>query len=93
MKYFLGLQEKEREFLRSLPPDLKKKIRSGLDAILSDPFSGKALIEDLHGLRSYRIGDLRIIYKIDHTAINIVVVGPRKTIYQKALFEIRRSKE
>lgn len=93
MKYFLVLQENERQTLRILPPGLKKKIRNGLDEILSDPLCGKALIEELAGFRSYKVGAVRMVYKIEKNAIHLIAIGPRKNIYQRAISELRRKEE
>ena len=72
------------ELIRSLHPHLKKKIRSSLQAIISDPDSGKALKEELAGLRSFRVGNFRIIYRVGEGAqIEIIAVGPRKNIYDE----------
>ena len=63
-------------------PQLKRKIKAGLRQILIEPESGNSLKEDLKGLRNYRINRFRIIYRVSpKQAIDIVAVGPRKTIY------------
>ena len=90
MKQALVLQERERELLRSLPPGLKRKIRQAFDDLSRDPLCGKALIEELKGLRSYKLGAIRIIYKIEHSSIFILTIGPRKTIYQKMILELKK---
>lgn len=59
--YKLRLPEDLASLIRGMHPTLKKKVRASLDAILSDPVSGKALKDDLVGLRSFKIGRVRII--------------------------------
>ena len=76
--------------IRSLHPDLKRKVRSALDDILTDPSVGKALRDELAGLRSCRVGRFRIIYRVVGTVIEIVAVGPRATIYQETWRRVRR---
>ena len=53
--------------LQNLPatctPHLKKKVKSSLQIILSDPETGKALKDELAGLRSFRVSRFRIIYR------------------------------
>lgn len=68
-------------FLRSLPPSTKSKIRAGLDHILKNPQEGKPLKAELLGLRSFRVGHFRIVYKVLKNTIDIVLIGPRETIY------------
>jgi mRNA interferase RelE/StbE len=70
-------------FVRSLHPDIKRKIKSGLKLILENPNAGKALKSDLSGLYSLRIGRFRIIYKFLENEITLITIGPRKTIYQE----------
>ncbi|MBI3318907.1 MAG: type II toxin-antitoxin system RelE/ParE family toxin [Candidatus Omnitrophica bacterium] len=90
MKHPLVVEDALRELIRHLPPEIKKRIHYGLEEIARDPHSGKALSEELSGLRSYKIGKLRIIYRIQERSIALVVLGPRKTIYQQAALEIKR---
>jgi len=84
------LQPAVRALIRGLHPDLKKKVRAALDAIVGDPSVGKALRDELAGLRSCRVGRLRIIYRIAGSVIEIVTVGPRATIYAETWRRVRR---
>ena len=78
-------------FIRGWHPQLKRKIRTGLQHILTEPGSGKSLKEELEGLRSYRISRFRIIYRISSKkTIDIVAVGPRKTIYKETYRIIKK---
>ena len=79
------------ELIRGLHPDLKRKVRCALDDLLADPTIGKALREELAGLRSCRIARFRIIYRIAGTVIEIVAVGPRQTIYEDTWRKVRRN--
>jgi mRNA-degrading endonuclease RelE of RelBE toxin-antitoxin system len=46
--------------------------------------SGKDLQDELTGLKSYRIGTFRIIYRlVEKHHIEVVAIGPRKNIYQE----------
>jgi len=64
-------------------PQLKRKIRAGLRHIIAEPESGKSLKDELEGLKSYRTSRFRIIYRIfSKQTIDIVAIGPRKTIYE-----------
>lgn len=72
------------ELIRKMQPHLKKKIRASLQTILADPNSGKALKDELAGLRSFRVSRFRIIYRISHKKqIEIIAVGPRERIYEE----------
>lgn len=73
-----------RLLIRHAHPDLRRRIRAALQTILDDPSIGKILVDDLNGLRSFRVGRIRIIYRLGSTqAIEIVTIGPRKTVYEE----------
>lgn len=72
------------ERIRNLHPDLKKKVKASLQAIVSDPYSGKPLKDELAGLRSFRVSRFRIIYRISgKKLIEIIAIGPRECIYEE----------
>lgn len=73
------------KLIRTLHPDLKRKIKAALQTILNNPQSGKALKDELEGLQSFRVGKFRVVYKTakDKRIIEIVAVGPRKAIYEE----------
>ena len=78
--------------IRKMHPQLKRKIRAALDEIIHDPNSGKSLKLELSELRSYRTGRFRIIYRLDrHKTIELVAVGPRKTIYEETYRLVARN--
>lgn len=83
----LGMSEETAGVLRSLHPHIKHKIKAALRTIMTAPDSGKALKDDLEGLRSFRVGKFRVVYQItgSREAIEIIAIGPRKTIYQETL--------
>jgi mRNA interferase RelE/StbE len=82
-EYKLRIPDDLAVFIRTLHPDLKKKIKASLRIILSDPHSGKSLKDELSGLRSFRVSRFRIIYRIaSGKYIEIVAVGPRERIYE-----------
>jgi mRNA interferase RelE/StbE len=76
--------------VRGLHPELKAKVRAGLEAIQTDHLAGKPLQDVLAGLRSHRVGRLRIIYRTVGQVIEIVAIGPRKTIYEETWRRIRK---
>ena len=76
--------------VQGLHPDLKRKLRAALDAIMADPSIGRALRDELAGLRSYRIGRFRLVYRVAGSIIEIVAVGPRASIYEETWRRVRR---
>jgi len=71
-------------------PELKRKVRAVLETILLDPDHGKALRGELLGLRSVRVGRLRVIYRVRRAVIDLVAIGPRRTIYEETARLLRR---
>ena len=70
--------------IRGLHPLLKKKIKGAFQAILTDPYEGKALKDPLSGLRSFRVSRFRIIYRLTTKGhIEVVALGPRERIYEE----------
>ncbi|MGA2954466.1 MAG: type II toxin-antitoxin system RelE/ParE family toxin [Thermodesulfobacteriota bacterium] len=80
------------ELIRKMYPDLKKKGRASLRIVLSEPQSGKLLMDELSGLRSLRVSSFRIIYRIkDPDRIELVAIGPRERIYEETFRLIRKT--
>ncbi|MBI5746617.1 MAG: type II toxin-antitoxin system RelE/ParE family toxin [Nitrospirae bacterium] len=90
--YKLRVPDEIAEFIRGMHPDLKKKIKASLRIILYEPYSGKALKDELEGLRSFRVSSFRIIYRISSKKqIEVVTIGPRERIYEETFRIINKS--
>lgn len=80
-----------RELIRTMHPSLKKKVKSSLKMILSDSSLGKALMDELAGLRSFRVSSFRMIYRIKGPEqIELVAIGPRERIYEETFRIIQK---
>ena len=89
--YKLVVPKDVRELIRTMHPFLKKKVKASLKIILSEPYSGKALMDELSGLRSFRISSFRIIYRIkEPERIELVAIGPRERIYEETFRIIQK---
>ena len=71
--------------VRRLHPSIKRKIRASLATISQDPHAGRLLRDELEGLRSFRVGRFRILYRIldEERTVEIVALGPRANIYEE----------
>jgi len=49
-------------FLTSLAPDPRKKLRAGIRGLAEDAGDIKDLVDDLSGYRRLRVGSFRVIY-------------------------------
>ena len=82
--YKLKIPHETAGLIKSLHPDLKSRVKAALKSILQDPHSGKALKDELNGLRSFRIRRFRLIYRVSSGKIvEIIAIGPRKKIYEE----------
>jgi len=76
--------------LRGMHPHLKRKIKSSFKIIVSNPKEGKALKNELSGLRSFRVSRFRIVYRVRKGIIEVVAVGPREWINEETLLLLRK---
>jgi mRNA interferase RelE/StbE len=77
--------------IRGLHPDIKRRVRAALTDIVNDPTVGKLLRDELAGLRSCRVSRFRIVYRVAGATIEIVAVGPRRSIYHETWRRVRKS--
>lgn len=84
-QYRLRVPDAVATLVRDLHPLIKAQIKMSLQAIIADPYCGKALKEELQGLRSYRVKRYRVIYRIDadNKYLEIIAIGPRRNIYEE----------
>lgn len=61
-----------------------KRLKSSIeDRLAAAPFDyGKPLRHSAHGLWSLRVGDWRIIYKVEATQVLVLRIGHRREIYK-----------
>ena len=83
--YKLRVSDDTKKLVQTMHPRLKKKVKGALGIILSDPYSGKGLKDELAGLRSFKVSRLRIIYRVSSQKkhVEIVTIGPRDSIYEE----------
>jgi len=92
--YKLVVPKDVKELIRTMHPSLKKKVKASLKIILFEPFSGKTLMDELSGLRSFRVSSFRIIYRMkEPEQIELVAIGPRERIYEETFRRIRKKIE
>ena len=91
IRYRIEMPRALRDLIRHLPPELKTKVKAALRSVSDDPYRAKELGEELAGLRSYRIGRARVIYRVVGSMVQIVVIGPRADIYERAATEFSKT--
>ncbi len=71
--------------LSKIPGNIKKRIRKAIEQrLLKEPLKyGEPLKRSLQGYWKLRVGDCRIIYKIEKENIVILKIGHRHDVYTK----------
>ena len=71
--------------IAKIPRNIKNRIKKAIEQRLAvDPLRfGEALRRSLQGYRKLRVGDYRVIYKIQQTNVIIFKIGHRKEVYGK----------
>ena len=85
MRYHVAVPPQVEMSVKHLHPGLKKKIKEALKLLEENPHTGKPLQGKLAGLMSFRATYYRIVYRVvlRKKWIEIVDIGPRKTIYER----------
>lgn len=75
----------ERDF-RKLPRTVQRRVTEVLILLARNPFAFEVLSGEFKGLRKVRVGDYRLIYRIDsqndEKVIRLLFVAHRRTVYQ-----------
>ena len=58
------------------------RLRSNRAGEARNPRLGKKLKGDFEGLRSYRLGTYRIVYRFTRKAVEIIYIEHRKDVYR-----------
>ena len=80
-----------KEDLPEIPKNIQNIVRRAIEErILSNPILyGHPLRHSLLGHRKLRVGDYRIIYRVQEDEVIILKIGHRKDVYKKVLKRIR----
>lgn len=84
MSYQLLYSETSRKQIKKLHPQIKPVVKSKIEKLRENPFSGKWLEKELSGYLSIRAKRFRVVYKIrdNDQTVEIHYVGHRKDIYE-----------
>lgn len=85
MRWSLQYAASAARSIRKLDPQIRRRVRRALRELSADPERGKPLQLTLKGLRSWRTGDFRIIYRIVHDRLEVLVIalGHRRDVYDR----------
>ena len=84
MSYQIIYSETSKKQIRKLHPQIKPVVKSKIEKLQENPFSGRWLESELSGYLSLQAKRFRIIYKIrdDDQTVEIHYVGHRRDIYE-----------
>ncbi len=76
-----------KEDLPSIPSNIKERIKRAIEERLQkEPLKyGQPLKRTLRGYRKLRVGDYRIIFRVDKNAVIVLKIGHRKEVYNRVL--------
>ncbi|WP_395463585.1 type II toxin-antitoxin system RelE/ParE family toxin [Wolbachia endosymbiont of Cantharis cryptica] len=71
------------EDLPSLPKTIKSRVKEAIKDRLSysPDKAGKALLGELKGHRRIRVGDYRVVYRVDKLALMVMITGIKHREY------------
>ena len=74
-----------KDDLPGIPANMRQRIKKAIEErLLVEPGQyGEPLKRGLQGYRKLRVGDYRIIYRIDKDKIIVLKIGNRKDVYSK----------
>jgi len=82
----------KKEDLADIPRSIRNRIRKAIEErLLTAPDKyGEPLKRGLYGYRKLRVGDYRIIYRVEKENIIIFKIGHRKEVYQRVHLRIKK---
>ena len=85
MSWEISYSPSAAKAIRRLDPQIRRRVRRAIETLVEDPLRGKPLQLALKGLRSWRTGDFRIIYRVIEQRLEILVVaiGHRRDVYDR----------
>ncbi len=75
-----------KEDIPRLSSERKKRIKTAIEVRLSSlpDLYGKPLRRSLKGYRKLRVGDYRVIFRIEGKTVKIFIIGHRSVVYARA---------
>lgn len=85
MSYSVQYHPEIRKDISSIPRNIKSRIQKAIEErLIVDPGKyGEPLRRSLRGYRKLRVGDYRIIYRVQSRKIIILKIGHRRAVYQQ----------
>ena len=80
----------EDEDIPALPDTIKQRVLEAIvGRLMTHPAAyGKPLRRTLAGYRKLRIGDWRLIYRLQEEDVKILIIGHRSKVYESVLYRL-----
>lgn len=82
IKYIVRTKKFDRETKAIRTSDWKNKIKNKIKKIIENPLVGKPLRYDLHGERTIRMDNYRLIYSVQDDTLYLLRLEHRKGVYR-----------
>lgn len=82
-KFELSFTKEFLKRLKRLDRQTQIRILREIKILEDTPFASKQLVGRLSELKSFRIGDYRVIYQVTNQTIIVLTIGHRKKVYDK----------
>ncbi len=85
MAWSVSYTKSAAKAIRGLDPQVRSKVETAIEKLTEEPTRGKPLQLTLRGLRSWRTGDWRIVYRATQERLDVLViaVGHRRDVYDR----------
>jgi mRNA interferase RelE/StbE len=80
--YAVSLRRSAAKYLERCDKITRDRLLKKLDGLKADPFAESKPLKGRSDERSARVGDLRILFRVDEAEIIIAEIGPRGQIYK-----------
>lgn len=76
------LSRRVEKALEIVEARFKEQFKSAIRELSGNPVLGKKLKGEFEGLRSYRLGPFRIVYRFTKELVEVVYLDHRKDVYR-----------
>jgi mRNA interferase RelE/StbE len=74
VSYSIQIKQQAAKEIRRIPKPDRLRIIRAIDDLADSPLRGAVLKGDLRGLRRLRVGDYRVVYEVQHTALILLAI-------------------
>ncbi len=76
------ISRRAEKSLEALDPRFREQLKAALRELSRNPLLGRKLKGELAGLRSYRLGAFRIVYRPTKDSVEVAYIDHRKDVYR-----------